>query len=329
MNRPPPAAVRRGVTAPLLLALGACAVLAAPLLVPLAALASLADPRRRPLRLALLALSYLGLDVAITLTGLAAVAAGASEERRYALMRLFLRGMRASAERTLDARIRTVDSEEAEHALAARERPMLVLAHHRGLGDSFLIVEQLLSRYRRRPRIVMVAGLQMDPAIDLFGNALPHCFVTRGGEAVEQGIRELAAGLGPRDALLIFPQGGNAGPGRRRRTIARLAHSGRRRLARRALRMQSTAAPRTPGTLAALEAAPAADVVFLAHAGLPSQSGIGAFLADIPLTEPVELRLWHVPREHVPAQTAARETWLFDRWRDIDAWLAQRAGPCD
>ena len=54
---------------------------------------------------------------------------------------------------------------------------MIVLARHAGPGDSFLLVHQLLSAYRRKPRIVMKAALQFDPSIDVVINRLPHAFV--------------------------------------------------------------------------------------------------------------------------------------------------------
>src|SRR5262249_58321702 len=75
----------------------------------------------------------------------------------------------------------TVEVDEPEATgteLAARlTRPVIVLSRHAGPGDSFLLIHHLLSRYGRRPRIVMKAALQFDPSIDVVIIRLPHAFV--------------------------------------------------------------------------------------------------------------------------------------------------------
>src|SRR4029450_6899592 len=57
-----------------------------------------------------------------------------------------------------------------EEARARLTPPVIVLSRHAGPGDSFLLVHQLLSRYRRKPRIVMKAALQFDPGLDVVIN---------------------------------------------------------------------------------------------------------------------------------------------------------------
>ena len=46
----------------------------------------------------------------------------------------------------------------------------------------------------------------------------------------------------------------------------------------------------------------------------------------------VDVRIWYVPAEKVPPPED-QETWLFDMWAEIDAWiterLAQTAEPFD
>ena len=52
-----------------------------------------------------------------------------------------------------------------------------MLSRHAGPGDSFLLVRQLLSVYRRRPRVVMKATLQLDPGVDVVANRVPNVFI--------------------------------------------------------------------------------------------------------------------------------------------------------
>lgn len=58
--------------------------------------------------------------------------------------------------------------------------PLLVLSRHGGPGDSFALVEMLMSRYRRRPAIVLKETLRWDPGLDILLGRLPSCFVRRG-----------------------------------------------------------------------------------------------------------------------------------------------------
>ena len=156
-----------------------------------------------------------------------------------------------------------------------------MLSRHAGPGDALILVHHLLTDHRRRPRVVMKAALQLDPCIDIVANRMPNAFVSPGGRAAED-IGRLAAGLGPRDALVLFPEGGNFTPERRRRAIRRLTRLRRAREAERAARMRNLMPPRPGGVLAALESAPTADVVFVAHIGLDHMAGAGRRLAARP-----------------------------------------------
>ena len=60
---------------------------------------------------------------------------------------------------------------------------MVVLSIHSGEGDSLLVLDHLLRRHGRRPRIVMHELLALDPLIDVIGRRLPNRFVDpRGGD---------------------------------------------------------------------------------------------------------------------------------------------------
>ena len=89
--------------------------------------------------------------------------------------------------------------------------------------------------------------------------------------------------------------------------------------------MQHLSAPRPGGTLAALAAAPHADVVFVCHVGVPV--GIGELWRMLGGGRRIELRLWFVAREQIPSGQDERIDWLFGWWRTLDGWIdAHRDG---
>jgi hypothetical protein len=75
------------------------------------------------------------------------------------------------------------------------------------------------------------------------------------------------------------------------------------------------------GTLAAIEAAPTADVIFVAHTGVDDLLSVGDVWRRIPMTQPLRARWWRVPSEEIPQ--VDRERWLYDWWATIDTWIAE------
>ncbi|MEV5706470.1 1-acyl-sn-glycerol-3-phosphate acyltransferase [Actinoallomurus sp. NPDC052274] len=311
--------VRRLLFIPLLFAVAAVAVAAVPLLLLVGAVA--ARRRHRFLRIAVIAVCWLVLECVVLTACLGLWVAGGSPEtvraRHYALCGWFLTRMYDVAARMLGL---VVEVQEPIDAVSGR--PVIVLSRHGGPGDSFLIVHYLLNVYGRRPRIVMKAALQLDPSVDVLLNRLPNVFVPDGSaprERVVDDVGRLAAGIGPADALLIFPEGGNFTPRRRVRAIRRLRRQGRPDAAVRARKMANVLPPRPAGSLAAIDAAPDADVVFVAHTGADDLLTVGDVWGRIPLDRPLRARWWRVPREEIPEDD--RERWLFDWWEQIDAWI--------
>jgi 1-acyl-sn-glycerol-3-phosphate acyltransferase len=205
-------------------------------------------------------------------------------------------------------------------------RPLLVLARHAGPGDSFLVVHSLLAGAGLRPHIVLKRLLRLDPCLDILLSRVPHCFVPAPrGQRTEQGVAALAAGMGPGDALVLFPEGGNFTARRHRRAIGALRRLGREREAAQAEAMPHVLAPHTAGVLAVLKAAPTADVVFVAHTGLDRITSVRSGWAALPLRERVEAHWWQVPAARIPAGDEARSDWLFTHWARMDAWIAGHA----
>jgi 1-acyl-sn-glycerol-3-phosphate acyltransferase len=153
---------------------------------------------------------------------------------------------------------------------------------------------------------------------------LPSRFITsgRGRDAIAE-IGELARNLDDNDAFVIFPEGGNFTVRRRSRAIARLRRIGRHRMAQQAEQMQHVLAPQPGGVLAALDAAPEADVLLVAHTGLDHLDSVANIWRELPMDKRLLMGWWRVPRSEIPAGSDERIEWLFERWRQIDAWVAE------
>ena len=321
--RVPSPLVRRALFAPLVLAAELALIVAAPVLTAIAALLSPLFGGRRPLRALALALSYATGHVAAVAGCATLWAAGRAGHQgpHYAILRWFVGGVARTALRVARVRVTVHGSELAEAALSS-DRPLVVLSIHSGEGDSLLVLDHLLRRHQRRPRIVMHELLSLDPLIDVIGKRLPNRFVDPRGGDIEREIKAMSHGLGADDAVLIFPEGGNVTAERRKRAIERLLHRGHHREAERASAMGHLGAPRPGGALAALEGAPDADVIFFAHHGFPE--GMRETWRTLPDPKTIEVELWLVPAEEIPEGTDARIDWLFQWWAELDAWVAAR-----
>lgn len=337
----PPRLIRRLVLAPLALVTAVALAFLFPLLAVLTWMFGLLRrpraARNRPLRLLFFALVWLFADTSAVFMCLGLwIASGFGgrlrtepyQARHYAIMRRFLDRVYGAATRAFGLMVEVEEPEHTSEELASRlTRPVIVLSRHAGPGDSFLLVHHLLSVYGRRPRVVMKASLQLDPGVDVVANRLPNVFIYRakaGERFVVEQIRRLASGLDAEGALVIFPEGGNWTPGRWERAIQRLEQLGRRDLAARARQMPNLLAPRGGGAFTAIAACPAADVIFVAHAGLDRLASIGDVWRNLPVDQTIRAKWWRVPVEQVPrdADHEAQVAWLYDWWQRIDAWIS-------
>lgn len=210
---------------------------------------------------------------------------------------------------------------------ADRRAPLLVFSRHAGPGDSFLLVYALL-QLRFRPRIVLRDTLQWAPVLDTALNRVPSFFVSAGAPpgTGRRAIADLAAGMGPGDALVLFPEGRNFTPQRRRHSITRLEELGDHRAAERAREMRHVLTPRPGGALAAMEMAPDAEVVFVAHTGLEDLSSAVDLWRGVPMDSRIRVKLWRVPTPEVPKHPEEAAGWLLGWWRRIDRWILRHYG---
>ena len=179
--------------------------------------------------------------------------------------------------------------------------------------------------------------MQWDPAVDILLQPDPGA-VHRARRVRRQGrpegrrprrrgrdLKDLATGLGPEDAFVIFPEGGNmtSTPPPHAASIG-CARRGATALADRAEAMVHVMPPQPGGMHAALEASADADVVFIAHTGLDRLVTLGRHLARAADGQADhDARLAGAARGD-PGRPDAQAEWLFD-WFERHRPLDQRA----
>lgn len=322
--------LRRLVSVPLVLAVTVVLWTTLPLWLLVAAAASPFLPGRwRALRLLWMAVVYLTMEAVLLLVLLGLwVSSGFGRRMRspyfegihYDLVQGVMWLLFAEARRVLHLEITTEGPAPDAHPGV----PLLVCCRHAGPGDSFTLVHALMAWYAREPRVVLKETLAWDPVIDTLLHRVPARFITPGGGVdLEAEIAALATGLDRDDAFVIFPEGGNFTEERRRRAIERLEQLGLAGMARRADAMIHVLAPRPGGFLAALDAAPEADVVMVAHTGLDHLLTVADVWRELPMDKRLVMRWWQVPRAEIPQGREERIDWLYGWWERIDAWVAE------
>jgi 1-acyl-sn-glycerol-3-phosphate acyltransferase len=328
---PPPTWVRRLMIGPLVVVLAVILLTSLPIwLIIGVALSPLVPGHLRVPRLIWLAIVYVVWD-AVALVSLAGlwVASGfgwkirtpAFQRAHYVLTGKFLDVLFWLARWSLHL---AVDIVGTDPDTAVPGRPEIVVSRHAGPGDSLILIHALVNWFDREPRIVLKATLQWDPAVDVLLNRLPNRFISPGRTGtLTQEVGELATGLDENDAFVIFPEGGNFTPRRRVRAIAWLKARGLKDLAVRAESLRNLLPPKPGGLLAALDAAPDAGVIFVAHTGLDRMITVADVWRELPMDKRLVMRFWSVDPEDVPTGEEERTAWLYDWWARIDTWIEE------
>ncbi|MBL7492179.1 1-acyl-sn-glycerol-3-phosphate acyltransferase [Frankia sp. AgB1.9] len=328
----PPRAVRRLVIDPLFIPFAVAGAALGAGVTLLGLVGAPVDRRLRLSRVAALAATYLLAEAVVIVAGFGLwlvqpLVRSRWDRAHLALLRAMLGLLRSAAGRL--TRFRMVVHEPPAGTFACGGGPVLVASRHAGAGDSFALVDLVLNRYRRAPRVVGLASLQLDPGIDILLGRLGACFVrTDGADATATArVHALAAGLTGQDALVIFPEGANFTALRRRRVIVGLRRRGHNARARVAEDLIHVLPPRPAGVLAVLDAGTVAGTAVVAHTGLDELVTPGQIWRALPLAEPMQVRWWWFPAEKLPAPGTDRSDWLTMQWAVVDAWIdAHRPG---
>lgn len=328
MDRLPPRWVRRLVLAPLVLVICLALIAISPFVLLLAAIADLFVPgRSRTLRMVSFGTFYLMMEV----VGLVAMFllwlrfgfgtrlhTDEAIEVHYRFMARWLLVMYRAVSALFGLRI------NIEERPAPQPGPLLVFSRHAGPGNSLMLIGTMMIAYQRRPRIVMLAKLQWDPLFDTMGNRLPNRFIThdkKDSARYVAAIGDLATGLRDQDAFVLFPEGRDFTQRLRLRGIEYLKEKGFDRHAAKAEEMLNVLPPRHRGPMAAITAAPEADVAFVAHSVLEEIGTFKDLWSRIPLTDPIDGRYWRIPPAEVPHAEEELIEWLYSWWDQIDDWI--------
>ena len=304
---------RRIFMVPLVVLLEIAMLVTAPLSIGVAAIAGLVHRSSRPIRATALVLTY----AAIELSTLARIASGVDDWD--ALERDVLdRGYRAMR-RILDIPLELEPGSATAGDLAA-SNGVIVLARHCGPGDSLFIAWLLAVPYALTMSIVLKDALRWEPTVNVAEDHLPLCFVRAGQGRGTAAVRSVAEQLGPGRCLLLFPEGGNFSWERWRAAIRGFVERREFAAARRAQRQTHTLPARPGGALAALQAAPHADVLLLAHSGF-STDGRDRPWWRVPMHRPLLVRTVLLPAHAVPRDEDGARAFLDQAWEQIDTWV--------
>jgi hypothetical protein len=330
VDRLPPWWVRRLVVAPLIFALCLVLIALSPTFLVVAAIVDLfARGSWRTVRMVTFGVIYLVMEVVglVMMLGLwirfgfgTKLRSEQSVEVHYRFMTRWLATMYRAVSALFGLRI------NIEERPKPQPGPLLVFCRHAGPGNSLMLVGTMMIAYQRRPRIVMLAKLQWDPLFDTMGNRLPNRFIKHDKKSSAKyvtAIGQLAEGLRPQDAFVLFPEGRDFTERLRLRAIDFLKEKGFSRHAEKAEGMLNVLPPRHRGPLAAITSAPEADVVFVAHSVLEEIGSFKDLWRRIPLRAPIDARYWRIPPAEVPRTEEELIEWLYSWWERIDGWIVE------
>lgn len=230
----------------------------------------------------------------------------------------------AAASRVLGLRWQVRGAEDV------RPGPVVLMVRHTSLVDTVVPTAFVTHQLGITLRFVLKRELLGDPCIDVAGHWVPNVFIDRAAaDSTESlaAIEGLARGLGPTEGALIYPEGTLFSAKKLARALAKL-EQGDPALHERARKLRHTLPPRPRGTLALLAGAPQADVVLCAHDGLGGLGKVADLLSGAMVGRTVFVEFRRFARATVPDDAEAQATWLFDRWLELDAWVAaKRGGP--
>ncbi len=212
-------------------------------------------------------------------------------------------------------------SVEVEGQDVALPGHVLVFIRHASIIDTALPLVCLSDALGLRLRYVFKRELLVDPCIDVAGHVWPNYFIDRGGDPQEElvGIRKLAEDLG--DAgVLLYPEGTRFTERKKAIALEKLART-HPDLVPVAASFKYCLPPKPGGALTLMDAAPEADILFIAHRGLEGLAEIHDLLTGDAVGKKVQVQIWRVPAADIP-QGEERRHWLFDWWKRIDDFVA-------
>ena len=136
-------------------------------------------------------------------------------------------------------------------------------------------------------------------------------------------VAELVRGLGPRDAVLFYPEGTRFTEAKRARLLEKL-RAAEDPAAEEVESLTHVLPPRRGGSLAVLQGAPEADVVLAANVGFEWATSLSHLWRGDLVEKTIRLSVRRVPAGEVPRDDEGCRTWLQDEWRAMNEWVRTR-----
>ena len=204
--------------------------------------------------------------------------------------------------------------------------PILLLMRHASLLDTLLPLRLVTGPTGMRLRYVMKRELRAEPCIDFAGTRLPNYFIDRSSRDTErelEALRVLARDLDADEGVLIWPEGTRFDESVRRRAVERISESDPA-LGERASGLRNVLPPRLSGTLALLDAG-YEGIVVCAHHGFDGVLRISDIVGGRLVGRTISVRFSRFDPAAVPQTREGRVDWVYDRWEEVDAWVAEKA----
>jgi 1-acyl-sn-glycerol-3-phosphate acyltransferase len=213
---------------------------------------------------------------------------------------------------------------EVEDDADLEQGPYLLLVRHSSSGDTLLASAIVSQPHGMRLRYILKKEHLWDPCLDIVGNRVPNAFVDRaaGDPAAEiEALKALTHELGPRDGILIYPEGTRFSESKRRRVLDALEQKGDPKLVEYARSLHSVLPPKPGGTLGILQAAPSLDVIVCAHTGFEGAGSLLEVWKGALIDRVIRVHFRRVRRSDIPTTREAQTEWLREEWRSVDAWV--------
>lgn len=211
-----------------------------------------------------------------------------------------------------------------------RPGPLLMLSNHVSVADALLPAGIATARGGLRLRYVAKGELIWDPCVDLACHVMPNVFVQRGSADTPGDLARVVSlldGLGPRDGVVLFPEGTRFTEAKRAALLAKREREGPREHLERDRALRCLLPPRMGGILALLDGGVALDVVMMAHTGLEGLRRIPDLWSGALAGRTLRVAYWRLPAASIPAGREARVEWIYQQWERLDAWLVEARRP--
>ena len=208
------------------------------------------------------------------------------------------------------------------------DKPVILFVRHASIADTFIPLLYVCIALDMRLRYVLKRELVWDLCIDVACNRLPHLFVERGSQDSAKevaAIGRLVSDVGPREGVIIFPEGTRYSEAKKARILEKLEQGDGSEIRDWARKYERVLPPRMAGPLALLESNPGADAVFCAHTGLEKSSSFRESFNGGLVNTLVHVRFWGVPFEKIPEGTEARQRWLLEQWKRVDDFIIEKS----